>query len=98
MVTNQQAIANKNNTAKGTGPKTGGGKAKVNGNALKQGLQAPTRLLLHPRTLTALRDELRASRALQHNLFNLILSKFWRLMRIVRIETDILESEVSEDR
>ena len=55
MATNQQAIANKANVAKSTGPKTGGGKAKVGGNALKHGLQASTRLLLHdedPKTWT----------------------------------------------
>ena len=105
MKTNQQAMANKNNAAKSTGPKTGGGKAKVGGNALKHGLQASTRLLLHdedPKDLDALRDalsdELRPSTALQHTLFNLIVSKFWRLMRISRIETDILQSEVIEDR
>ena len=46
----------------------------------------------------ALSDELRPSTALQRTLFNLIVSKFWRLMRVSRIETDILESEVGEDR
>ena len=70
MATNQQAIANKNNAAKSTGPKTGGG------NALKHGLQSSTRLLLHdedPKALAELRDalgdELRPSTALQQILF-----------------------------
>jgi len=105
MATDQQAIANKANAAKSTGPKTGGGKAKVGGNALKHGLQASTRLLLHdenPKDLDALRDalgdELRPSTALQQALFDLIVSKFWRLRRVLRIETDILETEVGEDR
>ena len=105
MATDQQAIANKANAAKSTGPKTGGGKAKVGGNALKHGLQASTRLLLHdenPKDLDALRDalgdELRPSTALQQALFDLIVSKFWRLRRVSRIETDILETEVGEDR
>ena len=48
------------------------------------------------KTLDALRDalsdELRPSRALQQALFDLILSKFWRLMRVSRIETDILQA------
>ena len=100
MATSQQAIANKANAARSTGPKTGGG------NALNPGLQSSTRLLLHdatpPPDLDALRDalsgELRPSTALRHTLFNLIVSKFWRLMRISRIETDILQSEVIEDR
>ena len=47
MKTNQQAMANKNNAAKSTGPKTEGGKASVSGNALKHGLQSSTKLLLH---------------------------------------------------
>jgi len=104
-VSNQQAMANKTNAARSTGPKTGGGKAKVGGNALKHGLQSSTRLLLHdedPKDLAELRDalsdELRPSTALQRTLFDLIVSKFWRLMRISRIETDILETEVGEDR
>ena len=62
MATNQQAIANKNNAARSTGPKTGGGKAKVGDNALKHGLQASTRLLLHDedpsQALAELRDAL----------------------------------------
>jgi len=105
MATDQQTIANKANAARSTGPKTGGGKAKVGGNALKHGLQSSTRLLLHdedPKDLAELRDalsdELRPSTALQRTLFDLIVSKFWRLMRISRIETDILETEVGEDR
>ena len=104
-MSNQQAMANKTNAARSTGPKTGGGKAKVGGNALKHGLQSSTRLLLHdedPKDLAELRDalsdELRPSTALQRTLFDLIVSKFWRLMRISRIETDILETEVGEDR
>ena len=103
-MSNQQAIANKANAARSTGPKTGGGKAKVGGNALKHGLQSSTRLLLHdedPKALAELRDalgdELRPSTALQQALFDLIVSKFWRLRRVSRIETDILETEVGED-
>ena len=46
----------------------------------------------------ALGDELRPSTALQQALFDLIVSKFWRLRRVSRIETDILETEVGEDR
>lgn len=104
MATNQQAIANKANAARSTGPKTGGGKAKVSGNALKHGLKSSTKLLLHdedPQALAELRvalgDELRPSTALQRTLFDLIVSKLWRLMRVSRIETDILEGEVAED-
>ena len=51
MATNQQAIANKNNAAKSTGPKTEDGKASVSGNALKHGLQSSTKLLLHDEDL-----------------------------------------------
>ena len=40
MATTQQAIAYKANAARSTGPKTGGGKARVGGNALKHGLQS----------------------------------------------------------
>ena len=47
MATTQQAIAYKANAARSTGPKTGGGKARVGGNALKHGLQSSIRLLLH---------------------------------------------------
>ena len=104
-MSNQQAIANKINAARSTGPKTGGGKAKVGGNALKHGLQASTRLLLHdedPKDLAALRDalgdELRPSTALQHVLFDLLVGKLWRLMRVARIEKDILEKEAAEDK
>ena len=105
MATNQQAIANKNNAAKSTGPKTEGGKASVSGNALKHGLKASKMALLHdedPKALDELRDalgdELRPSTPLQRTLFDLIVSKLWRLMRVSRIETDILEGEVGEDR
>ena len=105
MAPDQQAIANRNNAAKSTGPKTEAGKAKVSGNALKHGLRAaPQRALLHdedPQALDALRDalgdELRPSTPLQCTLFDLIVSKLWRLMRVSRIETDILEGEVAED-
>ena len=45
MATNQQAIANKANAAKSTGPKTGGG------NALKHGLQSSTMALLYDEDL-----------------------------------------------
>jgi len=90
MATNQQAIANKNNAAKSTGPKTEDGKASVSGNALKHGLKSSAKLLLHdeapPQALAELRDALgdglRPSTALQRTLFNLIVSKFWRLMRV----------------
>ena len=34
MATDQQTIANKNNAAKSTGPKTKGGKASINGNTI----------------------------------------------------------------
>ena len=46
MATNQQAIANKNNAAKSTGPKTEDGKASVSGNALKHGLRVSRTTLL----------------------------------------------------
>ena len=45
------------------------------------------------RTPDALAGYLRPSTALQHALFDLLVSKFWRLMRVSRIETDILEKE-----
>lgn len=105
MATERQTEANRHNAMKSTGPKTTGGKASVSRNALKHGLRASTMALLHdedPKALDELRDalgsELRPSTALQHALFDLLVGKLWRLMRVARIEKDILEKEAAEDK
>ena len=93
MASENAVVANRNNAQSSTGPTTAKGKAVVRYNALQHGLRAEHLLLPDedPDALDALQAGLQAEMqpegVLQSTLFELILSKLWRLQRVSRAET-----------
>lgn len=90
MVTEEQLVANRENTLKG-GVKTEEGKAIVRLNALKHGLFAED-LLLTAEDRKVLNDiwqrlivELEMQGALEEMLIVCIVSSFWRLQMAIRL-------------
>ena len=90
-------VAHRRNADKSTGPKSTNGKAMVRFNAVKHGLTSKQAVLADedPKDFDVLFDnlcaELRPSGALQWCLFDLLVTKVWRLRRAARIEAEILQ-------
>src|SRR5215204_2194599 len=95
MTSDKQIDANRKNALKSTGPKTPEGKAAVRQNALKHGLLSRDILLPGEdeealRELgERLRDELQPVGELENLLVDRIVSAYWRLRRLSRVETGI---------
>ncbi len=87
--------ANSANAQRSTGPRTPVGKAKSAQNARKHGLTAAD-LVIGPEDraefdemLTEFRDEIEPTGALEHSLFDQLVSAAWNLRRIRRMETEL---------
>jgi hypothetical protein len=103
MTSDKQTRANRRNALKSTGPKTPEGKAAVRMNALKHGLLSQE-ILLPGEDEEALRElgerlrnELQRAGELENLLVDRIISAYWRLRRLGRVETGIFAWERSEE-
>jgi hypothetical protein len=100
MTSEKQAKANRKNALKSTGPKTPEGKDAVRLNALKHGLLSQETLLPGEdeealRTLgERLRDELQPAGELENLLVERIITSYWRLRRLGRVEAGIFAREL----
>ena len=100
MTSDKQTEANRQNALKSTGPKTPEGKAAVRLNALKHGLLSRETLLPGEdeealRELgERLRDELQPVGELENLLVDRIVSAYWRLRRLGRVEAGIFAWEL----
>ena len=103
MTSEKQAKANRKNALKSTGPKTPEGKTAVRMNALRHGVLS-REILLPGEDEEALRelgehlrDELQPVGELENLLVDRIISAYWRLRRLGRVETGIFAWERSEE-
>jgi hypothetical protein len=103
MTSEKKAQSNKRNALKSTGPKTPEGKAAVRLNALKHGLLSRETLLPGENEQALrelgerLRDELQPVGELESLLVDRIISAYWRLSRLGRVEAGIFAWERSEE-
>src|SRR5215211_71824 len=103
MTSEKKAEANRRNALKSTGPKTPEGKDAVRLNALRHGLLSQDILLPGEdeealRELDEhLRDELQPVGELESLFVDRIISAYWRLQRLGRVETGIFAWERSEE-
>ena len=95
MTSEKKAQANRRNALKSTGPKTPEGKAAVRLNALRHGLRSE-KILLPGEDEEALRElgerlrnELQPAGELENLLVDRIISAYWRLRRLGRVEAGI---------
>jgi hypothetical protein len=103
MVSERQLISNRQNGKKG-GPKTAAGKAVVRFNAVKHGLLSQHVVL--PGEDEDAFEELRVSlmeamkpQGLPENIqFDIILSTYWRLVRVVTFETCYMQARLGQVR
>jgi hypothetical protein len=103
MTSDKKAQANRRNALKSTGPKTLEGKATVRLNALKHGLLSQE-ILLPGEDEEALRElgqslraELQPVGELENLLVDRIISAYWRLRRLGRVEAGIFAWQRSEE-
>src|SRR5215218_10555385 len=103
MTSEKKAQANRQNALKSTGPKTPEGKAAVRLNALRHGILS-REILLPGEDEEALRElgehlraELQPGGELENLLVDRIISAYWRLRRLGRVETGIFAWERSEE-
>jgi hypothetical protein len=95
MTSEKKAQANRQNALKSTGPKTPEGIAAVRMNALKHGLLSRETLLpgedeeALKELGERLRDELQPVGELENLLVDRIISAYWRLSRLGRVEAGI---------
>jgi hypothetical protein len=96
-ISNARAEASRRNGAKSRGPKTPEGKARASQNALRHGLRAAKHLVLPAEDPGAFRaieaallEELAPEGALQILLARQIVSAAWRLVRVDRMEAEVL--------
>jgi hypothetical protein len=103
MTSENKADANRQNALKSTGPRTQEGKAAVRLNAVKHGLLSQEVLLPgeDEAALTELgvrlRDELQPVGELENLLVDRIITAYWRLRRLGRVETGIFAWERFEE-
>ena len=103
MTSDKKAKANRSNALKSTGPKTPEGKAAVRLNALRHGILS-REILLPGEDEEALRElgerlrnELQPAGELENQLVDQIISAYWRLKRLARVEAGIFAWERSEE-
>src|SRR5918992_4178910 len=103
MSSDKKAEANRRNALKSTGPKTPEGKSAVRLNALKHGLLSQE-ILLPGEDEEALRElgkhlraELQPVGELENLLVDQIISAYWRLKRLARVEAGIFAWERLEE-
>src|SRR5215216_7726585 len=103
MTSDRRAEANRRNALRSTGPKTPEGKAAIRLNALRHGLLS-REILLPGEDEEALRElgehlraELQPGGELENLLVDRIISAYWRLRRLGRVETGIFTWERSEE-
>lgn len=98
MVTQRQLIANRQNGKKG-GPKTDTGKAVVRLNAMKHGLLSQQVVLpgedgdAFEELRVALMGTLQPQGKHENKLFDIIVSTYWRLARVVTLETCFMQAQ-----
>jgi hypothetical protein len=103
MTSEKKAESNRRNALKSTGPKTPEGKAAVRLNALRHGLLSQEILLAGEDEQALmelgerLRDELQPVGELESLLVDRIISAYWRLRRVVRVETGIFARELYQE-
>lgn len=101
-ITQKQLVANRRNAQKSTGPRTSEGKALVALNPIKHGLLSKEVLLAHEdeNSLVELGKRLRHQLApvgeLEIMLVDRVISAAWRLRRILRIEKEMMDHELSD--
>ena len=91
MATAAEILANRENAANSTGPKTEAGKAAAAQNATTHGLSGAFRLLSgeNPAEFEALVAALTAETPTEHFLFNEMARAQWKLDRVAAIEAEI---------
>ena len=98
----QQRAANQANALRSTGPQTQAGKARVSQNAIKHGLQGRFQLIAgedraeYQAFYDALHRQLVPCGAMEEVLAERVIAGFWRLRRIGRMETEMID-KVLED-
>ena len=98
----RQIIANRRNAELSTGPSTDQGKAAVRYNALRHGLRAKAVVLpgesqsAYKTFRTMLAEDLKPATALESCLFELVVTKLWRVLRAQRVEAETLQENWSD--
>ena len=102
MSTPEQLAANQANSQLSTGPKTSAGKARASRNVVQHGLQGHFQLIVGESLAEyqAFHDQLHLqlapSGALEDELAERVIAAFWRLRRVNRMETEMID-KVLED-
>lgn len=100
----KRITANRANAAQSTGPVTPAGKAVVAGNAVKHGLRGQFHLVAgeDPADFTEFRSLLHAQLEpcgpLEEALAERVITGFWRLRRVERIEVEMIDSMCEDVR
>ena len=104
MATERQIEANRRNAAKSTGPRSVEGKAVSSMNALQFGIHAETVMIVgeDPEALTQLAESFyrdhQPETAMERALLDNIIRDTWLLSRFFRIDAEIIDHEIEEDR
>ena len=104
MSTERQIEANRRNAAKSTGPRSVEGKAVSSMNALQFGIHAETVMIVgeDPEALTQLAESFyrdhQPETAMERALLDNIIRDTWLLARFFRIDAEIIDHEIEEDR
>ena len=103
MSTIKQIEANRKNAQKSTGPTTKAGKAKASRNAIKHGILSNT-ALVHRESSKALdalsaavHAKLQPEGAVEELLVESIVSHYWRLRRLQRVESGLFNNSCYEE-
>jgi hypothetical protein len=93
----KRIAANRMNAAKSTGPQTPDGKVRVSQNAFKHGLRGEFHLIAgedaaeYEQSRWRLLEQLSPQGALESEFAERVVSSFWRLRRIERIEVELFD-------
>ena len=104
MSTERQIEANRRNAAKSTGPRSVEGKAVSSMNALQFGIHAETVMIVgeDPEALTQLAESFyrdhQPETAMERALLDNIIRDTWLLTRFFRIDAEIIDHQIEEDR
>ncbi len=99
MTSEKQAIANRSNALKSTGPKSKDGKSVVSANAIQHGILSPKLLVRDEiqEEFDGFKSSLLESLAPKGSLEELLTAKLvllaWRLRRVVWVESDMLNGK-----